>query len=62
MSTIMNIWGNFESYLAIFGTFVTFVTAVAVVTPTKKDDKIVSVLDKIGRWADRFGIQFKKPL
>ena len=56
------LWDKIGPYLSLFGAFTAFMTAVATVTPTKKDDKIVSVLDKIGSIADRFGIQFKKQI
>lgn len=37
------------------------ITAIAVATPTKKDDKIKSILDKLGKVFDRIGIQIKSP-
>jgi len=51
-----------ETGLQILGAFTTLMTLIAQVTPTKKDDSVVSKLDKFGRIADSFGIQFKKRL
>ena len=48
-----------SSLLALLGAFTTFMTVLATITPTKKDDQIVSVLDKVGAFADRFGIKLK---
>lgn len=50
---------NVENYLAIFGAFTALMTIIAALTPSKKDDKIVSCLDKIGAVADRLGVQIK---
>jgi len=40
--------------------FTALMTLIAQVTPSKKDDNIVTKLDKFGEFADRFGFQFKK--
>ena len=37
------------------------ITAIAAVTATKKDDKVKSIMDKIGKLLDRIGIQLKSP-
>jgi len=42
------------------GAITAFMSVLSAVTPSKKDDKIVTKLDKIGELADRFGFQFKK--
>jgi len=50
-----------EPYLAILGAFTALMTAIAAVTPTTKDDKVATWLQKLGKIADRFGIQIKNP-
>ena len=47
---------NWESILSILGAVYALATAIALVTPSDKDD---SVLDKIGAWADRRGFKIK---
>ena len=44
--------------LVILGAVYSLATAIAAVTPTDKDDKFLS---KVGRIADRIGIQLKTP-
>ena len=46
--------------LEIVGAFTALLTLIAQITPSKKDDKIVTKWEKFGRFADSFGIQFKK--
>ena len=55
MNWILENWTNI---LAILGAVYALATAVALVTPTGKDD---AFLDKIGKWADRIGLQIKSP-
>lgn len=53
--------GPWQPWLAVVGAAYTLISVVAAVTPTKKDDKIVSWLDKVGSFADRFGFRLKTP-
>ena len=48
-------------YLAGLGVLWLTFTSIASITPTKKDDKLVSKLDKVGAFFDRFGARFKNP-
>jgi hypothetical protein len=59
MAILQQIHQNAGVYLEIFGAFTAFFTLLATVTPSKKDDKVASVLDRVGSIADRLGIQFK---
>jgi len=56
-----NIMVLLKPYLAILGAFTALMTAIAAVTPTTKDDKAATMLQKLGKIADRFGIQIKNP-
>lgn len=56
MDIIQYVQTNWESILAALGAFYAFATAVAAVTPTTKDDDLLS---KIGRVADRLGLKLK---
>ena len=47
---------NWQNILTILGAVYALATAVAVVTPSDKDD---TVLQKIGAWADRIGFKIK---
>ena len=47
---------NYEGILKALGAFYIFASAVALITPTDKDDNF---LDKIGAWADRIGLKIK---
>ena len=62
MGFITNLYENMESYLAILGAFSGLLTAVSVITPSKRLDKCVTTLDKVGFYADKFGIAFKKQI
>lgn len=44
------------SVLAILGAFYALVTAVAAITPSDKDNTFI---EKIGKWADRIGLNLK---
>ncbi len=45
-----------QAILAILGALYALVTAIAVVTPTDKDD---TFLEKVGKWADKIGFKIK---
>ena len=47
---------NWDNLLQAVGAFYAFVTVVATITPSDKDD---TILDKIGALADRFGLNLK---
>jgi len=53
--------GIVKMILEIVGAFYVMISTIAVVTPTKKDDEIVTFLDRVGAIADRFGLQSKNP-
>lgn len=57
MNIIQWITENFETVLAILGAVYALATLIASLTPTGKDD---TVLEKIGAFADRIGLQLKK--
>lgn len=46
--------------LQILGGITTAATAIAAVTPTKKDDKVATWLQHVNGFASRIGIQIKK--
>jgi len=56
-----NIVELLKPYLAILGAFTALMTAIAALTPTKKDDHVATWLQKLGKISDRFGIQIKNP-
>lgn len=47
---------NWTNILAAIGAIYTAASAVALLTPTDKDD---TFLDKVGYWADRIGLKLK---
>lgn len=53
MNWILENWTN---VLTVLGGIYATATAIAVLTPSDKDD---TVLDKIGTWADRIGLNIK---
>lgn len=48
---------NWETIFAIWGMLVAFCTAIVKLTPTQKDDNLLS---KIVKWADVFSVVFTK--
>lgn len=50
------IMANSESLLAVLGAFYALATAIALITPTDKDN---TVLDKIGAFFDKVGWKIK---
>ena len=50
---------QYQPYMAVVGAVYVLFSAIAFVTPTKKDDKIVSYFDKFGALADRIGLNVK---
>lgn len=48
---------NWTNILTVLGGIYATATAVAVLTPSDKDDNI---LEKIGKWADRVGLDIKR--
>ena len=50
------IMDNYTEILAALGAFYALATAVATITPTDKDN---TLLDKIGKFADRVGLKLK---
>lgn len=51
----------FQPYFVAAGVLWATFTALAAVTPTKKDDKIITKLDKLGAIFDRLGTRIKNP-
>lgn len=47
---------NWTNILAVLGAIYTTATAIAALTPSDKDN---TVLEKIGKWADRVGLNLK---
>jgi len=62
MEFLNNIHNNMGPYINILGYLYLAFSGISLLTPSKKDDKIKSKLDKIGHWADRLGFQFKKKI
>lgn len=48
---------NYETIFAIWGMITALCTAIVAITPTDKDNKILS---KIVKWADLFSVVFTK--
>ena len=47
---------NWNNILAALGAIYVAATAIALVTPTDKDN---TFLEKVGKWADKLGIKIK---
>ena len=45
--------------IAVMGAISTAATGIAAITPSKKDDRVATNLDRIGRDADRIGVAVK---
>lgn len=56
MDIIQWIQTNLQTILAILGGVYAVATAIAVLTPSDKDN---TVLEKIGNWADKIGLKLK---
>ena len=50
------ITAHWQDLLAILGGIYAVATAIALITPTDKDN---TLLDKIGKWADKIGLKIK---
>ena len=48
---------NIAPYLEVLGALIALITVIAAVTPSNKDDTLIQ---KVGKWADRLGIKIKK--
>ena len=53
MNWILENWTNI---LAVFGGIYATATSIALLTPSDKDN---TILEKIGKWADRIGLNIK---
>ena len=60
MESVINIYNNSESYLAILGAITALLSAISVVTPSKRLGDCVTILEKVGYYADQFGACLKK--
>ena len=59
MSWLQNLPEWLDITLKVIGIITTSATGIAIITPSKNDDKIANNLDRIGRDADRIGIAVK---